>query len=211
MTKIKITPRKKPSQQRSAGTVKTILEAAARILAKESLAGFNTNRVAEVAGISVGSVYQYFPNKDAMIAALIEREHEQVISNIELMVQKLRGRSLTQCLKAMAQLAVAQQYSQPLLAAALDHEERRLPMQLEEVRTFERISKALDVLLAAHRTDLPTDLPACAGFDCLLIAKALVESNTSLQPSQSPDLERRVFRALLGYLTVRVNQREKPD
>jgi AcrR family transcriptional regulator len=204
MPKIKIAPRKKPRQQRSAETVKTILEAAARILAKESLAGFNTNRVAAVAGISVGSVYQYFPNKDAMIAALIEREHEQTINNIERMVEKLRGRSLAQCLQAMAKLAVAQQYDQPLLAAALDHEEQRLPMQREEARTFTRISHALDLLLAEHRADLPTDLPASAGFDCLLIAKALVESNPSLQPSQSPDLERRVFRALLGYLTVRV-------
>jgi AcrR family transcriptional regulator len=52
-----------PSQLRSLATVQLILPAAARVLARESLAGFNTNRVAEVAGISVGSLYQYFPSK----------------------------------------------------------------------------------------------------------------------------------------------------
>ena len=54
--------------------MEAILAAAARVLARESLAGFNTNRVAEVAGVSVGSLYQYFPNKAALVAALIERE-----------------------------------------------------------------------------------------------------------------------------------------
>jgi AcrR family transcriptional regulator len=204
MAKIKLQPRKLPSQERSANTVKTILEAAARILAKESLAAFNTNRVAEVAGISVGSVYQYFPNKAAMIAALIEQEHNRVIEEIEQMVKDLHGKSLAVCLQAFAKLAVSQQYNRPLLAAALDHEERRLPMQQEEARTFARITRALDSLLAAHRPALPPELPACAGFDCLLIAKALVESNSSLDPQLSPDLEGRIFRALSGYLTVRV-------
>ena len=86
----------------------------------------------------------------------------------------------------------------------LIHEERRFPMQQEEARTFARITRALDSLLAEHRPALPPELPASAGFDCLLIAKALVESNSSLDPQLSPDLEGRIFRALSGYLTVRV-------
>jgi AcrR family transcriptional regulator len=68
-----IRPRKKPSQARAADTVEMILTAAARVLATHSLAGFNTNRVAALAGVSVGSLYQYFPNKDALVAVLIAR------------------------------------------------------------------------------------------------------------------------------------------
>ena len=67
-------PRKEPRQARSRQTNEVILEAAARVLAREGVAGFNTNRVAEVAGVSVGSLYQYYPNKAALLFKLHERE-----------------------------------------------------------------------------------------------------------------------------------------
>jgi AcrR family transcriptional regulator len=66
-------PRKRPQQERSRDTVEVILTAAERILAQGGLAMLTTARVAEVAGISVGSLYQYYPNKDAICGALIER------------------------------------------------------------------------------------------------------------------------------------------
>jgi AcrR family transcriptional regulator len=62
--------RKTPRQARSCATVATILDAAARVLTAEGLARATTNRIAEVAGISVGSLYQYFPNKLAIVGAL---------------------------------------------------------------------------------------------------------------------------------------------
>jgi AcrR family transcriptional regulator len=65
--------RKTASQARSRATVEAILEATARILIKEGFDKASTNRVAEVAGVSVGSLYQYFPSKDALVAALIAR------------------------------------------------------------------------------------------------------------------------------------------
>ena len=65
--------RKTASQERSRATVNAILEATARILVKEGFDKASTNRVAEVAGVSVGSLYQYFPSKDALVAALIAR------------------------------------------------------------------------------------------------------------------------------------------
>ncbi|MEQ9321666.1 MAG: TetR/AcrR family transcriptional regulator [Polyangiaceae bacterium] len=64
---------KVPRQRRSVETVHTILDAAKRVLEREGLMAFNTNRVAEVAGISVGSLYQYFPNKDALLLGVMER------------------------------------------------------------------------------------------------------------------------------------------
>jgi AcrR family transcriptional regulator len=71
-------PRKIASQERSRATVEAILEATARILIKEGFDKASTNRVADVAGVSVGSLYQYFPNKDALVAALIARHSEHI-------------------------------------------------------------------------------------------------------------------------------------
>ncbi len=66
-----LSPRKRPRQKRSAATVEVILDGAARILEREGLDAFNTNAVAVAAGVSVGSLYQYFPGKDAVMAALL--------------------------------------------------------------------------------------------------------------------------------------------
>jgi AcrR family transcriptional regulator len=63
--------------------VETILKTTATVVVKHGYAGTNTNLVAERAGVSVGSVYQYFPNKDALIAALYER-HAQAVNQIIL-------------------------------------------------------------------------------------------------------------------------------
>jgi AcrR family transcriptional regulator len=59
-------------------TVETILTAAARVLVREGYQGASTNRIAEAAGVSVGSLYQYFPSKEAIVLALFERHCEQI-------------------------------------------------------------------------------------------------------------------------------------
>lgn len=72
-----ISSRKQPKQARSNDLVAAILEAAAQVLAKEGAARFTTARVAERAGVSVGSVYQYFPNKAAILFRLQSDEWRQ--------------------------------------------------------------------------------------------------------------------------------------
>ncbi len=65
-------PRKLPSQRRSRETVAVLLEAAARVLSSQGYAGATTNRIAAKAGVSIGSLYEYFPNKDSLLVALME-------------------------------------------------------------------------------------------------------------------------------------------
>ena len=73
-------PRKRPKQERSRATVEAILEAAARILVQEGLQQATTNRIAEVAGVSIGSLYQYFPNKESLVRALLEQHVEEALA-----------------------------------------------------------------------------------------------------------------------------------
>jgi len=70
--------RRRPSQSRSIATYEAIVEAAARILLRDGPRLLNTNRIAKVAGVSVGTLYQYFPDKTAVVAALAEREKERL-------------------------------------------------------------------------------------------------------------------------------------
>ncbi|KRB03389.1 TetR family transcriptional regulator [Lysobacter sp. Root690] len=73
----RISSRKQPKQTRSAGLVAAVLEAATRVLAEEGAARFTTARVAERAGVSIGSLYQYFPNKAAILFRLQSDEWKQ--------------------------------------------------------------------------------------------------------------------------------------
>lgn len=73
----RVRPRKRPAQRRSRETVRAILDAAAQVLERHGYAAGTTNRIAARAGVSVGSVYEYFPNKDAIVVALAERELER--------------------------------------------------------------------------------------------------------------------------------------
>jgi AcrR family transcriptional regulator len=66
-------PRRRPKQARSAEIVKAIEEACVRILGAEGPEALTTNRIAEVAGVNIASLYRYFPNKDAILAELYER------------------------------------------------------------------------------------------------------------------------------------------
>jgi AcrR family transcriptional regulator len=193
-------PRKAPLQTRSAATVEAIFGAATRILERESLAGFNTNRVAEVAGVSVGSLYQYFPNKAALVAALIDRHHSVLASEVEACVAAHAARPLREALDALAQIVIDQQYRRPLLASALDHEEQRLPLAQRLRESERRLGAAVAHLLAQHTLTLPAPLTATAVRDLMVITKALVEADAQDGKAAPPGLRERIVRALWGYL-----------
>lgn len=196
-----ISPRKKPLQARSAFTVQAILDAAARVLAQDSLGGFNTNRVAEVAGVSVGSLYQYFPNKDGLTAALIAYEQDRLAQAVESCVAAGRDASLRNALALLVQIAIEHQWGNPRYAAALDHEEKRLPVS-EQLQTIQvRLVTAVAQLLRRHLLPLPERKLLQLAKDCVVICKALVEAE-SADASQLalPDLRKRVVDWLMHRL-----------
>jgi len=83
-------PRKRPRQARSAATVDAIFEAAIQVLRSDGFTGLTTTRVASRAGVSVGTMYQYFPHKDALLYAVLEDYLEYVVNAIEAAVERFR-------------------------------------------------------------------------------------------------------------------------
>jgi AcrR family transcriptional regulator len=77
MTKTKLSPRKEARQRRAKETVRAIVEAATHILNTEGASGFTTNHIAKKAGVSIGSLYQYFPNKDSISSKIFETYVEE--------------------------------------------------------------------------------------------------------------------------------------
>ena len=92
--KRRLEPRKRPSQGRSCDTVAAILDAAARVFAASGYAAATTNHIARRAGVSIGSLYEYFPNKDALLVALTERHVDEAERALTVELRTLAAATL---------------------------------------------------------------------------------------------------------------------
>lgn len=196
MTPPTLDPRKKPRQSRSAATVAAVLEAAARILETEGFEGYTTNAVARRAGISIGSLYQYFPSKDAITKALMLRETTQLLEDVAAIDVKAGGRA---GLRQLVEVAVAYQLRRPALAWLLDVEERRLPVGEEVQRIGEQLALTVQRCLDAPDMAGTFRAPFVAS-DLLAIVKGLVDSAGDRGEHDDALLAARVNRAVFGYL-----------
>jgi AcrR family transcriptional regulator len=79
-------PRRIPSQARSEQTIRIIFEATAQVLNDYGEAALTTNRIAQRAGVSIGTLYQYFDSKEAIVLAMLAREREQVMSTLDMLL-----------------------------------------------------------------------------------------------------------------------------
>jgi AcrR family transcriptional regulator len=195
----RLEPRKLPAQSRSNATVDAVLEAAARILERYGFEGYTTNAIAERAGVSIGSFYQYFPNKDAVTVALLERESAVLLSGIAK-VPFAEGYEAG--LLHMIHSAVANQLRRPKLARLLDFEESRLPIRSRTGRVDDIFHAALVRVLSQPDARTRGDVEIAA-FDVLAIVKGMVDAAGEREETNAPQLERRVRRAVLGYLSTR--------
>jgi len=199
--KASLKPRKKPSQSRAAETVAAILEAAARILERGGLPAYNTNAVAERAGVSVGSVYQYFPNKDALTAALIDRETATLLADLAAVPGHA---GYADGILALVRAAIAHQLHRPALARLLDFEERRLPMRERDLQV-DRAAQTC-VLALLQRPDAPAVVGDGAtaaevlALDTIAIVRSLVDAAGERGETEAAPLQRRVLHAVFGYL-----------
>jgi AcrR family transcriptional regulator len=94
-------PRKTPVQARSAASVNAILEATIQVLLDAGKERLTTTRVAARAGVSVGTLYQYFPNKSALLQAVLKRHFGAITDAVETVCQEQRGKSLSQMATAL--------------------------------------------------------------------------------------------------------------
>jgi AcrR family transcriptional regulator len=96
-----LTPRKAPVQARSAATIEALHGAAIQVLTREGLSRCTTTRIAGRAGMSVGSLYQYYPNRDALLAAVLEQHLERITAAVEQACSDLRGKPVSRMASAL--------------------------------------------------------------------------------------------------------------
>ncbi len=184
-------------------TQDAILEAAARIIGGGGLAAFNTNAVAERAGVSIGSLYQYFPNKDALMVALIQRGLKSQLATVAKAVDAApASASLAQVVRQLVRAAMQHHHDNSLLATAIDHEEARLPIQGLLDDNLARAGQLVRALLERYAEEIGQVNLDQATRTLPALVRAATDAWANLSPPQLEVAENEAVRAVLGYLTV---------
>lgn len=153
------TERRRPQQERARQTVDAIVEAAGRVIADAGLDQATTSRIARVAGVSIGSLYQYFPGKEALLSSLIRRQAELDRARVESAIVTSRGRPLEERILFVVDAGLGPVLARPRLFVFILTYLPELGM-LPVARELERdLADAMHRLLGEHRHELrPIDL-----------------------------------------------------
>ncbi|WP_435104445.1 TetR/AcrR family transcriptional regulator [Arhodomonas sp. AD133] len=191
-----IEPRKRPRQARSAVTVDAIVEAAARILTADGLAGLNTNAVAERAGVSVGSLYQYFPGKEAILTEMLRRKRRKLLDDMTAALAGMEREDEDTVIARLVAAAMRNQARAPRLAQALDYASAALPLHDETMHTNRRVIETVARALALHAVpDAQQAARDVVGLTRGMMLQAFHEGT-----ADETALARRICLAIRGYL-----------
>ncbi len=193
--------------------VETIMETSARILARDGYAHFNTNVVAETAGVSIGSLYQYFPNKDALVTAVVERHGRRIHDTIIAAAGPTPPETLNEAVRGIVAAVVAAHRIDPVLHAVLEAEMPRLRIFDGHAGTVRAIASQLSSLPPTVDAEIGVrdraHTAAVVGemVHALIHAALIPPITTALSVSE---IENETVRAVLAYLRAGVETAGTP-
>lgn len=175
-TKPLTNPRKRASQERSRATVEVLVETTARILVREGFDKASTNRIAERAGVSVGSLYQYFPSKEALVAAVIDRHNQELMHVVRGALAEVAEYPVEKAVRKLVCVAVEAHRIDPRLHRVLAEQIPRTG-RLEHVELFNReIHTLFKAYLEHHRDEFRAVDLGLAAFVCVTSIEALTHT-----------------------------------
>ena len=184
---VKTTPRKRPRQTRSKETVETILAATARILIKLGFDGLTTNAVADQAGVSIGSLYQYFPNKQALVAALIERRLDEKNANTHSELARVAQQPFPQAVRTMIRVTIENYAASPELSRVLIEQVPRVGRMARIAELHQGTLRLVAALLEARKHELAVRDPEMAAFVLVASIEAIAQRAALFQPARLSD------------------------
>lgn len=156
-------PRRKAKQERARQTLEAILEAAARVLLERGYGGATTNRIAEVAGVSVGTLYEYFANKEEVFEAVIQREIEVLVQALQTQPPAPTEASIVEALTGIIAAGMGAMRHGPELYRSLEQVPgASFRRQLGEART--ELTGFVRQLLESRRPELRVENLDIAAF-----------------------------------------------
>jgi AcrR family transcriptional regulator len=204
-SRTRLKPRRRPRQARAQVTVEAILEGAAQVFQRLGYAAGTTDRIAERAGVSIGTLYQYFPNKDSILVALAERHIDKGFARMRAVLAEVMSRpsDLREALRCFVESMIELHSGEPQLHRVL-FEEAPLPAVLRrrlrerELAFADELGLQLEMMPGVYLPD-----PPLAAYLVVQTVESLVHSFVMHAP---PGVDAEVFceelvRMLRGYLS----------
>ncbi|MPZ35406.1 MAG: TetR family transcriptional regulator [Rhodospirillales bacterium] len=197
-------PRKSASQKRSLATVEALLDATARVLTREGYDRASTNRIAATAGVSVGSLYQYFPNKEALVAALVERHNREMLELLRDALKEVASLDLAAAMRGLVRATV----DAHLVDSALHRIFAEQVPRMGQLAKIEDLQRETFLLVRAYAEERRSEISVrdldSATFICVTTVEALTHEFIINKPDAlDGDRDRfidEVTRLLVGYL-----------
>jgi AcrR family transcriptional regulator len=203
-----LNPRKSPSQGRAEATVEAILQASAHILAGEGWEAVNTNRVAAEAGVSIGSLYQYFPGRDAILAELGRRHAFQIVEATRDALTTSQGLPLVEMVAATIRAAIALHGVDPALHRAIEDETPSLGPLGWRAAADAQTHLAIVEALNQRRSELGVQDIELAAFLSATMVESVVHAAMTARPS---DLENGRIESELVEIVMFILTRSRID
>jgi AcrR family transcriptional regulator len=174
-------PRKTPVQARSTATVDAIREAAIQVLLHQGAGNLTTTRVAERAGVSVGTLYQYYPNKESLLAAVVEDHLNTVALAMEGACRQSHGKPLAEMIRDIVIAFVDIKMERTDISVALYQVSSDIGGPAIAKKAIQRMRKAADAMFATASDAGPPDRIALDVTFAAMggVMKNLLESNSS--------------------------------
>lgn len=175
-------PRKTPRQARSTATVEAIMQATIQVLLKEGKSKLTTTRIAGRAGVSVGTLYQYFPNKNSLLQELLKEHLGNVALAVETACEAVRGASLARMAEAVVSAFVQAKFrnidaSVVLYSVSGDLEGKRIAYEMHT-----RVIKAMTAMFqsAQEKTMTKPDVVAATLWGAMAgVSRAMLETKVT--------------------------------
>ncbi len=182
--------------------VEAILEAAARVLIRGGYEAATTNRIAEAAGISVGSLYQYFPGKEAIVTALADRHAARMWEVFERGTREAWALPVAEAAPRVIDALWACHGIDPRLHRVLHEQVPRLG-RVDHVREINRRARGVaEAFLRAHADELAVEDVALAAFVVVELVEAMIHGALHTPELDGAALRAETCAAVLRYLGV---------
>ena len=181
--------------------MEALLDAATRVLIEDGYEAATTNRIAEVAGVSIGSLYQYFPNRDAIVAALVDRHEAKMLAHLGRMIVEVAGAPIEQAVRAYVKALLAVHAENPQLHQVFTRQLVRT--DLEKIRAIQqRAESVVRIWLESHRDEIRPRNIDLAAFILVMAVETITHAALLDRPEVLGDetFAEEVTRLVVAYL-----------